>query len=187
MHTTQQIRSASGARARTTIRRNGPMRLAGIGYAAITSLWLGLLLSQGSPDHGIAETLLGMLALTGLGLAVSRDDLVIDSSGRTITHVHGIPGLLRSESYGFADFDGIAVEERGFHRHEAETSRPSPRVSYRASFVDTRTGRSLQIWEAETEDSPSARERLRGQAVRKAEALGTSTSLPVRLPYGAAV
>lgn len=180
MHTTQQIRSTSGFRGRTVLRRNGQMRLAGAGYAAITSLWLGLLLTSGpSAAYGIAEGLLGALALTGIGLAVSRDNLIVDAKHRTLTLSQGIPGLTRETTHAFSDFDGIAIEETAFHRHEAETSRPSPRISVSAAFINAATGERLQIWEAETEDSEMARQRLRKEAHRHAEAIAEATGLRI--------
>lgn len=180
MHTTQQIRSTSGLRGQTVLRRNGQMRLAGAGYAAITSLWLGLLLVSGpSSAYGIAELLLGVLALTGIGLAVSRDNLIVDVKNRTLTLSKGIPGLTRETTHAFSDFDGITVEETAFHRHEAETSRPSPRVSVSASFINSATGEQLQIWEAETEDSEASRQRLQREARRHAESIAEATGLRI--------
>lgn len=180
MHTTQQqIRSTTGLRDRTVLRRNGQLRLAGAGYAAITSLWLGLLLVSGpSTAYGIAEGLLGLLALTGIGLAVSRDNLIVDASRRTLIFSKGLPGFTRETTYAFSDFDGISVEETAFQRHEEEAS-PSRRISISASFVNSAMGEKVQIWEAETEDSKASRQHLQRVARRHAEAIGEATGLKI--------
>lgn len=177
MHTTQPLRSTSGLRGRTVLRRNGQMRAAGAGYAAITSLWLILLLVSGpSAAFGIAEGLLGLLALTGIGLAVSRDNLIVDAAARTLILSKGIPGFTRETSYAFGDFDGIVVEESVFHRHEEETVC----VAYSASFVNAASGERVRIWESDAEDSPEARTRLERQARRHAESIASATGLALR-------
>lgn len=181
MHTTQPIRTASRLQGRTVLRRNGQARLAGAGYAAITSLWLGLLLvSTPSAAYGIAEGILALLGLLGLGLAVYRDNLIVDSTSRTLILAKGIPGFTRETHYAFGDFDGIMVEETAFNRHEEEASRPSPHIAYSASFVNSTTGTRLKIWDAETEDHPDARARLAKQARQHAEAVADVTGHPLR-------
>ena len=177
---TNQAGTKQSAATPTVIRRNMQSRLAGLGYAAVTLLWLGLLQAQAGAPSLFAEAILAVFVLIGVGLALNRDDLVISPAARTVTHVRGLFGRIGTVEYDFADFEAVAIEEGGVAVSGAETSGPYTRRWAGVALAEKQTRETIRLWSADGDDGAATREALYARARNRADEFAALLSLPVR-------
>ena len=153
-------------------RRNLPQLLAGVGYAAITGTWLIAAFGQSGASVGVA--LLGLMVLTGLALAILRDDLIV-GNGQAI-EVRGLPGFTKRSTHALASFDRIIVEEDAVESYEEDAVRPVRRAWF--SVCLTGAGTSVRVFSIDADESESGRARGRRKTDEQARRLSDRIGFP---------
>jgi len=171
--TGESVRSSASS-GRIVVRRNLDRRIAGAGYAAITALWLGLMLRSGGASP-FAVLALVAFTLTGLVLALSRDDLTVDPEGRRLTHVHGLFGWWGPSSYAFSDFERLEIEEGGVARPGCHATGLDDH-NWIAVRLVTKSGEAVRVWASEADEAkaPVLREKARAKAEVLSRAIGVA-------------
>ncbi len=177
MGVVQGLGRASARAESILIRRNTAQRLAGLGYAAITVLWLVLLTRQPGSVSVASAAILSAFTVLGIGMSLYRDDLIIEPVPAQVVHLKGLPGVGHADRYEFSDLDRIEIQEGGSLRPGADTSGPFTRRWCSVMLVPKSGRCPLRLWSMEGEDSDL--DALRQKALKKATPYAQALGLKV--------